>query len=72
MHRVELKENMASQLSEILQRTVPNAPCGVEREEIEEIKRIWEEVPNAPCGVESQASLSSKPTVWDAFFLLSF
>ncbi len=37
----------------ISQTKVPNAPCGVERKEKEELKKLVQQVPNAPCGVES-------------------
>ena len=32
---------------------VPNLPCGVERKQKSEIKKMLDGVPNLPCGVES-------------------
>ena len=52
MHRVELKE-----LREVARIThgvsVPNAPCGVERDLSPLGFQTPPPVPNAPCGVES-------------------
>ncbi len=56
MHRVELK--VSSSLERKISRTVPNAPCGVERlqEVLSECRHI-RFVPNAPCGVERKRAI---------------
>ncbi len=50
MHRVELKVSIYLRGSEA--KTVPNAPCGVERHFFWEGLFFLSIVPNAPCGVE--------------------
>ena len=52
MHRVELKAQEAQLFCSLATGSVPNAPCGVEREV--SLQRLLRDsgVPNAPCGVE--------------------
>ena len=50
MHRVELKA--AFPRNGQRERSVPNAPCGVERKIIFQVWNFISLVPNAPCGVE--------------------
>ena len=50
MHRVELK--VLTIPNNHIKSWVPNAPCGVERPEVEVTIRPPRGVPNAPCGVE--------------------
>ncbi len=52
MHRVELKEGILG-FSCGTSKGVPNAPCGVERED-GQAGHERRRVPNAPCGVESK------------------
>ncbi len=51
MHRVELKDIWKEE-EEVFYRTVPNAPCGVERLLGAKSPLTVAFVPNAPCGVE--------------------
>ncbi len=51
MHRVELKDFWA--ILFFTSGIVPNAPCGVERREVQSLALdFYKGVPNAPCGVE--------------------
>ena len=52
MHRVELKVVQGSQYQQLGSYKVPNAPCGVERNQIPVSIVPIVPVPNAPCGVE--------------------
>ncbi len=52
MHRVELKGLFCLWFYQAI-RPVPNAPCGVERIDKENLSFGFPKVPNAPCGVES-------------------
>ncbi len=51
MHRVELKGASKQELIEEI-KSVPNAPCGVERSLTKYTFTLRGMVPNAPCGVE--------------------
>ena len=59
MHRVELKV-FGFKNSLAFKDIVPNAPCGVERTEIQNLfhNQILH-VPNAPCGVERTQALTN-------------
>ncbi len=55
MYRVELKERQAGG-GDILQRDVPNVPCGVESWKRLDLRKRKFFVPNVPCGVERQVA----------------
>ncbi len=62
MHRVELKASLLHFPAFVVCFNVPNAPCGVESQDIMNALQDEAKVPNAPCGVESQLPCPARAT----------